>query len=253
MMSSNIKITALNNRFNETQLNCFKESKQFQDWLREFNSNYDNKKYNLQQIELTDLDMFGMSVGFSKFTVYIKDKETGVFLPGITVLRGKSIGILVVVKCRDNIDIPNKIVLTKQFRAAASKEILEIPAGMLDGSNNPCGKAIDELKEETGIILKGSDLFNLTKFVGIQDGIYMSPGLLDEKIELFSTELLLTENEIKELETRNTGVLEQGEIIKLVTMNLHEAYNIPDAKLLSALLLYQQYLLEKERFYDITM
>ena len=146
-----------------------------------------------------------------------------------------------VVRCSDNPSIPTKVVLTKQFRTAMSSEVVETVAGMMDDSQQVRGKALDELKEEAGIELDGDKLVNLTEWAGMKEGMLVSPGLVDERMHLLFTELLLTEKEIGQFRDQQHGVLEEGEVIRLETVNLEDAYQVGDAKLLSALLLYDKY------------
>src|SRR2546422_8345242 len=45
---------------------------------------------------------------------------------------------------------PGEVILVRQYRHAAGKELLEIPAGTLHEGEDPLGCAIRELEEETG-------------------------------------------------------------------------------------------------------
>ena len=231
-------IKSLNDRYTEMQLKLFQESKPFQKWLQRYE---EWPQYRLEEVVVSDLDMFGSRLGFSKFTARVVDVSTGVELPGIVVLRGDSVAVMVVVRCSDNPSIPNKVMLTKQFRTAMSSEVVETVAGMMDDSQQVRGKALDELKEEAGIELDGDKLVNLTEWAGMKEGLLVSPGLVDERMHLLFTELLLTEKEIGEFRDQQHGVLEEGEVIRLETVNLEDAYQVGDAKLLSALLLYDKY------------
>ena len=49
------------------------------------------------------------------------------------------------------VDGEGRVVLTRQFREAARKELLELPAGMLDPGEAPLAAAKRELAEETGL------------------------------------------------------------------------------------------------------
>lgn len=70
----------------------------------------------------------------------------------------------------------NEVILVKQFRKAAEKYLLEIPAGKIEIGEDPVTCATRELKEETGYSAKEIKyLFE----------IYTSPGFSNEKIHLF--------------------------------------------------------------------
>ena len=70
----------------------------------------------------------------------------------------------------------NEIILVKQYRKAVEKELVEIPAGMLEISEEPREAAVRELKEETG--------FSADKMEYICE-FYTSPGFINEKLYLF--------------------------------------------------------------------
>ena len=73
----------------------------------------------------------------------------------------------------------NRIVLVKQYRLAAGKELWELPAGTLDAGETPLRAARRELAEETGY--QSSRWRKLAAF-------YPSPGLIAEKMNLFLAE-----------------------------------------------------------------
>lgn len=70
----------------------------------------------------------------------------------------------------------NEIILVKQYRKAVEKELVEIPAGMLEIAEEPREAAVRELKEETG--------FSADKMEYICE-FYTSPGFTNEKLYLF--------------------------------------------------------------------
>ena len=72
-------------------------------------------------------------------------------------------------------------MLTRQFREAARKELLELPAGMLDAGEEPLACAQRELAEETG--LHGGEWRVLRR-------IHPSPGILREPVTIFVAERL---------------------------------------------------------------
>jgi len=80
------------------------------------------------------------------------------------------------------IDSQKKVLLVRQFRAAAGKTLLEIPAGTLNPGELPLSCALRELQEETG--------FRADKMEPL-GGIYTAPGYTTEFIHLFyATELI---------------------------------------------------------------
>jgi ADP-ribose pyrophosphatase len=81
----------------------------------------------------------------------------------------KSVGILPLID-------KDKVVLVKQYRAGAKREMWEIPAGFLKKNEKPEIGARRELKEETG--------FEARKLKKIAE-FYLSPGYLREYMYLF--------------------------------------------------------------------
>jgi ADP-ribose pyrophosphatase len=116
----------------------------------------------------------------------------------------------------------DKLIVVKQYRAAARKQLLEIPAGTLEPGEAPLSCAKRELIEETGYSARSfSKLFSC----------YLAPGYSTEKIHFFlARQLVRTEADPAE-----------DEAIAIHFMNLREGLEaiergkIQDAKTISAL------------------
>ena len=89
------------------------------------------------------------------------------------------------------------VALVRQYRHAAGKYLLEIPAGSLDGDESPETGAARELEEEIGH--RAAKLEKLAEF-------YVSPGFLTEKMFVYiatgltKTQQNLDEDEFVEIE-----------------------------------------------------
>lgn len=68
------------------------------------------------------------------------------------------------------------VALVRQYRHAAGRHLLEIPAGTLDPGEDPKIGAIRELEEEIGV--RAANVEKLIEF-------YVSPGFLTEKMHVF--------------------------------------------------------------------
>lgn len=121
------------------------------------------------------------------------------------------------------VDAADRIVLTRQFREAARKELLELPAGVIDDGEEPEDTARRELAEETG--LHGGRWRE-------QRRLHPSPGFLREPVTLFLAEGL-------EEGERNLDDGEEVELVRLTRAELEdELARLEDAKTLAGLLLY---------------
>lgn len=74
------------------------------------------------------------------------------------------------------VDDRKRVLLVKQFRLPAEKDLWEIPAGRLDPGENPLQTAKRELTEETG--------YSARKWKKLA-AYWPSPGFLSEKMHLF--------------------------------------------------------------------
>lgn len=74
------------------------------------------------------------------------------------------------------VDEFGNVVMVKQYRHATKRVLLELPAGKLEGGEEPAAAAQRELREETG--LAAGELRPL-------GGFYAAPGFLTEYLHLF--------------------------------------------------------------------
>ena len=74
------------------------------------------------------------------------------------------------------VDDKDRVLLVKQFRLPAQRELWELPAGRLDPGESPLQAAKRELREETGY--KAKKWVKLASF-------WATPGYVDEKMNLF--------------------------------------------------------------------
>ena len=74
------------------------------------------------------------------------------------------------------VDGAGNVVMVRQYRKAAGRALLELPAGVIDGDEPPPAAARRELREETG--LDATDLTELGAF-------FASPGSMTECIHSF--------------------------------------------------------------------
>ncbi|XP_022969883.1 nudix hydrolase 14, chloroplastic [Cucurbita maxima] len=193
----------------------------------------------LKRVLIQGVDMFGSRIGFLKFQADIYDKQTGKKVPGIVFARGPAVAVLILLSCEGE----TYAVLTEQVRVPVGKLMLELPAGMLDDDKGDfVGTAVREVEEEIGIRLKLEDMVDLTGFLDPSTGcrVFPSPGGCDEGIGLFLYRGSASKETIAELQGKETGLRDHGELIKVHVVPYEKLWRVTaDAKALMAIGLYE--------------
>lgn len=126
------------------------------------------------------------------------------------------------------VDEEDNILLVKQYRRAADKELLEIPAGGIDRGEDAEAAVIREMQEETG--------FRPQKVERLC-GFYSSPGFLTEYLNLYLATDLVTGR----LYAEDTEAIELIRVPVRDIPNLIASGKIEDSKTIAGLLYYLQY------------
>lgn len=232
------------------------DSEIFQTWKSRTEKEVSNKKIILHGVEIQSVDMFGSRrVGFVKLkadaSLCSNGVETQSKIPGIALLRGNAVAVLVALLCDDG---HVYTILVDQARIPiGAVSCLELPAGMIDFEKDTMvGTAIKEVQEECGIRFKASELINLTD-IAFADafakghlpylGVAPSPGGCDEFIGIAFVEKKVTAVQLDAMKGRLAGERAQGELITLHVVPFDEAWRISgDSKCLCAM-----FMLEKLR------
>lgn len=120
------------------------------------------------------------------------------------------------------------ICLIRNFRPAAGKTLVELPAGTLEPGEPPRQTAIRELREETG--------YAASKVTELP-GFYTSPGILTERMHVFlATELVEHSPEREAGEDIENFLVSWDEAMAMI-----ERGEIEDAKSVAALLYYDRF------------
>lgn len=128
------------------------------------------------------------------------------------------------------VDEDQNLLLVRQYRKAVERELLELPAGVIEGDDPPIESAQRELREETGFA--ASELTELGHF-------YPSPGGLTECLYAFLGTSL----------THAPLDPDDDERIELVRMGFREAVEMArtggfhDAKTIAALFMAERHVL----------
>jgi len=215
---------------------------------------FHDDRYELKKIHIQVVDFFGERIGFLKYKAVIENKEgkdgEPMELPGLIFMRGGSVGMLMILRPKDNSD-ERWVILTEQARVpAGSLSFLEIPAGMIDEKTKDIKIAAKvEIEEETGLKINSEDLVDMTELAlrdspnpeGLKEGMYPSPGGSDEFISLFLWEQEMEPLEMAALTEKLTGNKMQGEMITLRLIPYEDLWKVAtrDAKAIVAWALYE--------------
>jgi ADP-sugar diphosphatase len=206
------------------------------------------------EVTIQSCDFGPKGLLFIKFKATIFDSAYK-SIPSVVFMRGGSVAMLLVFSIEGE-DNKKYTIMTRQARTPVGiARFFEIPAGMIDASNNFGGVAATEIKEELGLTIPQADLFDLTDFVyqKTQRGVYPSAGGCDEFIRVFLYEKTISRADYDgmktDMEARITGNEDEGERIKLKMVELDKLiFHAPDMKALSAVAMYAEFDRQRQVF-----
>lgn len=186
---------------------------------------FNRQPYHLRVIEIQSCDRIPRgAVLFVKLNAIIQN-QLGNRLPGIVMLRGGSVAVLMIMRPADAPD-ERYVIMTEQARiGAGSLQFKEIPSGMIDTSDSFAGVAAREIEEEIGIRLRTSELINMTQaamMTGtsqdkiLMDAIYLSPSSSDEFISIFYWDKVVGRLEMEMLRDKLKANAPQVEYLRVV-------------------------------------
>tara|TARA_B100001175_G_C19472078_1_gene622313 strand:+ start:589 stop:1350 length:762 start_codon:yes stop_codon:yes gene_type:complete len=212
-------------------------SPKFKEWTHEIEQ---NGNIVVEAIHIQSLDYFGSRVGILKMAVTARLSHNQIPLPGIVVLKGGGVSVLVVLECEG---VEYAVTCVQPRVPLGTDSFVELPAGLLDDKNDFAGACARELKEEADISIQKDDLIDMTEEIYGSNvkGVYMLPGSNDTFIRLFLYRKAVDKEYIDSLQNRITGLIAEGEQIMLRVCTLSELPRIcNDGKTLSALTLYRE-------------
>ena len=140
----------------------------------------------------------------------VAELQNGARAPREVVVHPGGVGIIPVTQ-------DNKVLMVRQYRYPMEEELLEIPAGKLDGGESPYDCAVRELSEETGC--------TAGKLIDLGE-IYPSPGFCRETLYLYlALDLQSGEMHLDEGEFLSVEAIGIDELVDMIMAN-----GMPDAK-----------------------
>jgi 8-oxo-dGTP pyrophosphatase MutT (NUDIX family) len=113
-----------------------------------------------------------------------------------------------------------RFLMIYQWRIGHGKQSLEFPAGMLDlAINDPCGVAVRELFEETGLSIPADNLVPLC-----DHPLHCSPGATDEGIYYYGCMVGMNDSKFRSFEGKAGGCESENERIRVTLKTRAEAY-----------------------------
>ena len=182
---------------------------------------------------------------FVKLKAEVQD-EQGKRVPGIVMLRGDAVAVLVVLWCEGLA----YLLLVDQSRFAIGKRhSLEVVAGMLDWSKDWRKVALAELEEEAGVCAKDEELIDLAgEFNDAKKGYAVSCGLLDERLYFAAIERQVTYEQLALMHDREQEYLDEDEGIRTKVIPYADAIAaFEDSKCFNAVFLYERWLRKQGR------
>lgn len=248
----------------EADLNVSKEAiinfKAFKDWLDAMIENlarqntpghaFQPDPWQLKEVKVHSVTIFATGkIGFMTIEAILRKDKEPKSLDRVIFLRGGSVAVLMILRPKDSRN-ERYVILTEQPRiGACGMSFLEIPAGMLDEEDEIKGKAIQEIKEETGLEIQKDELIDMTELAlgqtetaeDLRPAMYPSPANLDEFIPILLWEKELDRKEIEGLKGKLTGLRKQDELITLRVCDYEVLWKegARDAKTLAAWALYE--------------
>jgi ADP-sugar diphosphatase len=170
-------------------------------------------------------------------------------LPGICFLRGDAVSIFVSLFCEEESKSDSTKMVTNEYCLLVEQprvpigaaSILELPAGMIDDElESVAGIAVKEMEEECGIIVRPSDLIDLTE-MALSQGVTMgnlpipalapSAGACDEFLRYMYLEKIVSTDELNDMKGKLAGLRSHGEYITLSVVPKEDVWKISgDAK-----------------------
>lgn len=226
-----------------------KNLKAFKNWTAELSKNFGS---DLKGINVMDVFPFGGFVdkegkpaipGAGFVIANAQVARAGKPVPGFAFIRGNAVCVLVILQ--DNVTKKEYVATVMQPRVPGAKKMYEeIPAGMMDASNDVAGTAAKELEEELGLKIHGKDLVKLSD-------MYPSIGGCDEMITVYAYRQVMDISSIKNYNKKITGAVDENEVIE-TRIRPYEEFKaacrngeITDAKAQLALGLYEMLKAEK--------
>jgi len=243
--------------FDEKILEVEKESimddSKIKNYINGMSNEISQKEFDINGIKIDFQRKAGSKTLFYGTTVNITRKPDNKFVPGISLLRGNSACLLLILISRTD---PNKkwVVLKKEFRPAVSRELkkewlTELPACIIFENQMSNTNFIKSVCDELNLKIKDEKFPKFTDLTNVflkDPHMIPSSGGCDEKIKIFSASFYVNDEDVKIFEESETEKYTSDKNMSIKIKKLDEGgfidHPVNDMKIFSSLILYKNYL-----------
>lgn len=198
-----------------------------------------DKSMEVEKIEIQSIDK-SPTGEVTQIKFKSKTMRGGVEIPGIVLLRGHNISLLVLFE--DEVTHDKYTVLTSSPCIPIGFLMLELPLGFIDESGNLNGEMVNLIKEKCELDIKGEELIDMTMLAygNSAPGVFMGCGLSDQYINFLLFPKVMSHDKIVEMQKNLLGNCVNDQL-ELKLVKFEELWNIAcDSKVLTAFLLFQK-------------
>eukprot|EP00004_Rigifila_ramosa_P001681 TRINITY_DN11674_c0_g1_i3.p1 TRINITY_DN11674_c0_g1~~TRINITY_DN11674_c0_g1_i3.p1 ORF type:complete len:1459 (+),score=322.92 TRINITY_DN11674_c0_g1_i3:452-4378(+) len=199
----------------------------------------------VERVEIQSVDVFNnryisRRVGFIKLQAIVNNQQ-GQRLPGIVWMKGPAVGLLVLWECANR----QYVLLTKQARVAAGRQMTELPIGAYTDTvggqidSHPVRMSAREELDKLGVNVSQGTI-NLTEWLGHSGGIFPSAFGCDEALHILLFKRTMQQEELEE--KKELAQKHSSSWLSLIIVPLEEVVSrTEDGKVFCALFIYEQY------------
>lgn len=208
------------------------ESRKFLDWKKRVEANGNR----IKQVEVLSVVTRGGQGYYAAFIDSLLQTPEGTEIPRCLVIRGKSVLVIPVLRCRE--DGTLQTLMVEQRCICDGALHLGFPAGNAEQNHDDLRVvACQEVEEELGIAVAPRELQLLT-----DNPISINPSITDDLVHFYYFLREVPFSWLQGMEGKSTGCHSEGEHIQVRKLTLSEAVKLPTSSTLIGLHLLERQL-----------